>query len=190
MSLFSHFQGKVWPTSLPHCTVLSHCSLKYRFKQCHNARISFLVSKSVSAFLIIFKFRQNASFKYIVFNFFPVSNRFKYRQSACFIDFVFIYLAAVPNRLNTVRMHALETLFKRISLQLILLWRVCITEKRNIFSAWQTLQNMKLFPSKHALKCSKMQLRRYKISIFSEGTCPPDTQNNGTYTLINPQLRP
>ena len=36
---------------------------------------------------------------------------------------------------------------------------------------WQTLQNIKLFPSKHALKCPKMQLRRYRISEFSEGAC-------------------
>ena len=75
-------------------------------------------------------------------------------------------------------MHALETLFKRISLQLILLWRVCITEKRNIFSAWQTLQNMKLFPSQHALKCSKMQLRDIGYQYFPRGhVChgPPRT---------------
>ena len=46
--------------------------------------------------------------------------------------------------------------------------------KRGIlFSAWQTLQNIKLFPSKHALKCPKMHLRRYRISKFTEGDMAP-----------------
>jgi len=44
--------------------------------------------------------------------------------------------------------------------------------KKKIFSSWQTLQNIFKNPSKYALKCSKMQLRRYRISTFSEGACP------------------
>ena len=44
-------------------------------------------------------------------------------------------------------------------------------KKGCIFSARQTLQNIKLFPSKYALKWPKMQLRRYR-KIFPRGHAP------------------
>ena len=46
------------------------------------------------------------------------------------------------------------------------------TEKRNIFQLGKRYKKLKQFPSKYAIKCPKMQLRRYRISIFSEGACP------------------
>ena len=46
-----------------------------------------------------FKYRKNACFRYIVFNYFSaVPNRSKYIQSACFKDIVFKNFSAVPNR--------------------------------------------------------------------------------------------
>ena len=98
--------------------------------------------------------------------------------------------------LNTVTMHALETLFLYMSLQFqivsntirihaldtlfsfFLLWlNFCVEslhylKKNCIFSAWQALQNIKLFPSNYALKCPKMQLRGYRMSKMSEGHAP------------------
>ena len=54
----------------------------------------------------------------IVFNIFSaVPNRFKYRPNACFIDIVLIFSLQFQNVLNTVRIHALETLFSKCSMQ-------------------------------------------------------------------------
>mgnify|MGYP000464658621 CR=1 FL=1 len=74
---------------------------------------------------------------------------------------------------NTIRIHALDTLFS-----FFLLWlNFCVEslhylKKNCIFSAWQALQNIKLFPSNYALKCPKMQLRGYRMSKMSEGHAP------------------
>ena len=76
----------------------SHCSLKYRFKQSQNARVSVLVFIYLSAALNRFKSRQNACFRYIAFiYFFAIPNRLKYHHNACFRDIVFIFPTAAPN---------------------------------------------------------------------------------------------
>ena len=122
-------------------------------------------------------------------NFLP--NRFKYHQNACLRDIVFIVFSAVSNNL---RVHALDTLFsKKISavpnrlkyrqnacfrdivfiffLPYFFAWRVCITLKRNVFCS-ASAAKYKIVSLKYALKCPRMQLRRYRMSIFSEGACP------------------
>ena len=77
-----------------------------------------------------------------------VPNRLKYRQNACFRDIVFIFF-----------------------LPYFFAWRVCITLKRNVFCS-ASAAKYKIVSLKYALKCPRMQLRRYRMSIFSEGACP------------------
>ena len=72
-----------------------------------------------SAFLNRFKCRYNACFRDIAFIYFTaVPNRFKYNQISCFRDNIFkinsLHFQIVS---NTVRTHALETLFSKCSLQ-------------------------------------------------------------------------
>ena len=85
---------------------------------------------------------------------------------------------------KTVTVHALETLFSfwLCSFKYCQnVWRYTglynyIMKLKNgrvstLFDiTWLTLQNIKLFPSKNALKCPKMQLRQYRISKWCQHT--------------------
>ena len=98
-------------------SLLSTFSQKYRIKACHIARVSVLVFV-FSYFPYSFKsfqIRNNACCRYIVFNYFSeVLNRFKYRHTACFrCTLVLSISLQLQIVLNTIRMHALETLFSK-----------------------------------------------------------------------------
>ena len=91
---------------------VSYCTRK---RPCFHVFIFVLQSQIISNTAIIHCFQLfftvHALDVFIYFS--AVPNRFKYLQSACFKDIVFKMFSVVRNRLNTVRMHALEILFSK-----------------------------------------------------------------------------
>ena len=107
-----------------HCFQKCLCESKYRIRACHIARESVLVfmfsylsyspkSFQIPQYYIVFNYFSQCMLQMFFIYFSAVPNRFKYLQSACFKDIVFKMFSVVRNRLNTVRMQALEILFSK-----------------------------------------------------------------------------
>ena len=80
-----------WSQSM--CYFFIQSCFKYLFRMCHKARESVLVSKCSSK---LFQIPSEVTIYRLLF-FSAVPNRFKYRQNAPFIVLVFNFSSAVPN---------------------------------------------------------------------------------------------
>ena len=162
----------------------SHCS----FKQCHNACVPVLVSNFSHHFQMVSntirmhylwsffslqfsKVPSECMLQIHCFHFFCSSKSFQIPsecmlQIHCFHFFCSSKSFQIPSECM-LQSHGFQFFF-----DLILCVQNLHTEKRNVFQLGKRYKKIKQFPSKYTIKCPKMQLRRYRISIFSEGACP------------------
>ena len=133
-----------------------------------------LFSKPFSAVPNRFKYRNNACFRYIVFNYFSeVLNRFQYRHNICFRDVVFNIFSAVPNRFKYHQNACFIDIVSKM-----------FTEVIRVVSNIVRL---------HALPCFQKCLCSSKISFQIASKCtiwPSKFQNYqmGWYTTSRPHL--
>ena len=99
-----------------HVYCFSHWRFKYRFKQCHNARISVRVFRFFLHFQIVSNTVtiHNLPSLFSFFSQFQIINTPRMHALEALFSYIYLRFQIVP---NTIRMHALEALFSYIYLR-------------------------------------------------------------------------